>query len=30
VGIFQVTIDVGDPSGQRFEAIETLVATGAT
>ena len=30
MGTFQVTIDVGDPSGQRFEAIEALVDTGAT
>jgi len=27
VGTFQVAIDVGDPSGQRFAAIEALVFT---
>lgn len=27
---FNVTIDIGDPSGQRFEALEALVDTGAT
>jgi predicted aspartyl protease len=30
VGTFRVTVEVGDPSGQRFEPIEALVDTGAT
>ena len=30
MGPFNVTIEVGDPSGQRLETIEALVDTGAT
>jgi clan AA aspartic protease len=30
MGAFRVRIEVGDPTGQRFEAIEALVDTGAT
>jgi predicted aspartyl protease len=30
VGTFRVTIEVGDPMGQHYEPIETLVDTGAT
>ena len=29
MGTFSVTIEIGDPQGQRFEQIETLVDTGA-
>jgi predicted aspartyl protease len=27
---FRVTLEVGDPAGQRFEALEALVDTGST
>lgn len=30
MGAFRVTIEIGDPSGQRFETVEALVDTGAT
>jgi clan AA aspartic protease len=30
VGTFRVTIEVGDPQGQRWQAVEALVDTGAT
>jgi clan AA aspartic protease len=30
MGTFRVAIDVGDPSGLRFERIDALVDTGAT
>jgi len=30
MGTFFVTIEVGDPEGTRFEAVEALVDTGAT
>jgi len=30
MGTFYVTIEIGDPLGERFEAIEALVDTGAT
>ena len=30
MGTFDVTIDIGDPSGTRFESLEALVDTGAT
>ncbi|MFQ5880385.1 MAG: aspartyl protease family protein, partial [Dehalococcoidia bacterium] len=30
MGTFRVTIEVGDPQGERFEAVEALVDTGAT
>jgi clan AA aspartic protease len=30
VSIFRHRIEVGDPQGQRFEAVEALVDTGAT
>jgi predicted aspartyl protease len=30
VGTFHVTIEVGDPQGRRYEAVEALVDTGAT
>ena len=30
MGAFSVTIEVGDPQGQRYEAVEALVDTGAT
>ena len=30
MGTFGVTIEVGDPQGQRYEAAEALVGTGAT
>ncbi len=30
MGSFRVTIEIGDPQGQRFEALEALVDTGAT
>lgn len=30
MGTFRVAIDIGDPTGQRFETIEALVDTGAT
>ena len=30
MGTFSVTIEVGDPQGQRYETVEALVDTGAT
>lgn len=30
MGTFKVTIQVGDPEGQRFETLEALVDTGAS
>lgn len=30
MGAFRVSIEVGDPAGQRYETVETLVDTGAT
>ena len=30
MGSFRVRIEIGDPQGQRFEALEALVDTGAT
>ena len=30
MGIFYVTIEIGDPAGQRFESVDALVDTGAT
>lgn len=30
MGTFRVSIDVGDPLGQRYETVEALVDTGAT
>ena len=30
MGTFRVSIEVGDPTGQRYEAVEALVDTGAT
>lgn len=30
MGTFSVTIDIGDPAGQRFEAVDALVDTGTT
>ena len=30
MGTFQVTIEIGDPQGRRFEEINALVDTGAT
>ena len=30
MGIFYVTIEIGDPQGQGFESVEALVDTGAT
>jgi clan AA aspartic protease len=30
MGTFSVRIEVGDPGGERFEALEALVDTGAT
>lgn len=30
MGTFRVQIEVGDPDGNRFEAVEALVDTGAT
>jgi len=30
VGTFRVTIEIGDPRGERYEAMEALVDTGAT
>lgn len=30
MGAFSVTIEVGDPQGQRWEAVTTLVDTGAS
>ena len=30
MGTFNITIEIGDPQGQRFEEIDALVDTGAT
>ncbi len=30
VGTFRVTIEIGDPQGQRWETVEALVDTGAS
>jgi predicted aspartyl protease len=30
MGTFRVSIELGDPLGQRYEAVEALVGTGAT
>ena len=30
MGIFQVELEIGDPNGQRFESVNTLVDTGAS
>ncbi len=30
MGTFRVSIEIGDPGGQRFETVEALVDTGAT
>ena len=30
MGRFEVTIEVGDPEGQRYESVEALVDSGAT
>ena len=30
MGTFSITIEIGDPQGQRFESIDALVDTGAT
>lgn len=30
MGTFHVTIEIGDPAGERFEEVEALVDTGAT
>jgi len=30
MGVFTVRIDVGDPTGQRFEQLDALVDTGST
>src|SRR5712692_7280959 len=30
VGVFRVTIELGDPQGRRFEPLEVLVGTGAS
>src|SRR3989337_3210085 len=30
MGSFRVKIEIGDPKGERFEALEALVDTGAT
>lgn len=30
MGTFRVTIEIGDPQGQRWESLETLVDTGAS
>ena len=30
MGVFKVTIEVGDPAGQRFESVDAVVDTGAT
>ena len=30
MGTFRITVDIADPSGQRFEPVEMLVDTGAT
>ena len=30
MGTFHITVEIGDPRGQRFEPVEMLVDTGAT
>ena len=30
MGTFRITVEIGDPHGQRFEPVEMLVDTGAT
>ena len=30
MGTFHITVEIGDPQGQRFEPVEMLVDTGAT
>ena len=30
MGTFQVTIEIGDPDGQRYETVDALVDSGAT
>ncbi len=30
MGTFRITVEIGDPHGQRFEQVEMLVDTGAT
>ena len=30
MGTFQITVEIGDPRGQHFEAVDMLVDTGAT
>ena len=30
MGTFQITVEIADPLGQHFEAVEMLVDTGAT
>ena len=30
MGTFRITVEIADPRGQRFEAVEMLVDTGAT
>ena len=30
MGTFRVSIEVGDPAGERYEAVEAVVDTGAT
>lgn len=30
MGTFSVTIEIGDPQGQRFEPVDALVGTGST
>ncbi len=30
MGTFKVNIDVGDPQGRRYEAVEAVLGTGAT
>ena len=30
MGTFRITVEIADPRGQRFEAVEMLVNTGAT
>lgn len=29
MGIFNVTLEIGDPNGQRYETIEAMVDSGA-
>ena len=30
MGTFRITVEIADPRGQRFEALEMLVDSGAT